>query len=236
MTRAESERRRRRTTRATRRTAGLTLIEIMVVVAIVAVITALAVPGFQAYFQDQRLKQAARNVADAFQRARMEAIRTGRNHVVYVQQDPTGAALTDGGGNVVPVMIVQDDDGTGPLPAPNGQVDAGESRLGVRAENGVNWGVTYATGIATGDTGLAASLATGSTFQTPALAAARWVVFRPDGIPRGYSTAPYAEGPIGSGGGAVYLTNGRRDYAIVLTPLGGVHVDAWDVGLGQWRN
>jgi hypothetical protein len=61
-------------------------------------------------------------------------------------------------------------------------------------------------------------------------------VFRPDGIPRGYSTGPYAEGAIGTGGGAVYLTNGIRDYAIVLSPLGGVQVDAWDVGSGAWRN
>ena len=32
------------------------------------------------------------------------------------------------------------------------------------------------------------------------------------------------------------LTNGRRDYAVVLTPLGGVQVNVWNPALGQWRN
>ena len=50
-----------------------------------------------------------------------------------------------------------------------------------------------------------------------------------------FSTGPYQEGAIGTGAGAVYLTNGARDYAIVLSPLGGVRVSAWDGSLNQWR-
>jgi prepilin-type N-terminal cleavage/methylation domain-containing protein len=218
------------------RSQGLTLIEVMVVIAIIGVMSALALPSFRTFFDDQRLKQAARGVADAFSLARTEAIRTGRSHIVYFQQDPTGAVLRDAAGTTVPVMVVQDDDGTGPLPAPNGQVDVGERRIPVPAVLGVNWGVTFATAAAPGDTGLTASFATGRTFRTPGLAAARWVVFRPDGVPRAYSTAPYTEGSVGTGGGAIYLTNGRRDYAVVLTPLGGVQVNAWNQTLGQWRN
>jgi prepilin-type N-terminal cleavage/methylation domain-containing protein len=219
------------------RTQGFTLIEMMVVLGIIGAMTALAVPGFSTYFADQRVKQAARSVADVLSLARTEAIRTGRNHVVYFQQDPTGAVLKDGAGNIVPVLMVKDDDGTGPLPAPNGKVDVGEPSIPLRAETGVNWGVTFATGAAPGDTGLTANFGTGRTFKTKtAGAAASWIVFRPDGVPRGYSTGPYTEGDIGSGGGAVYLTNGRRDYAIVLAPLGGVRVDLWDRARGQWRN
>lgn len=215
---------------------GVTLVEVMIVIAIIAVMSALALPNFREYFENQRLKQAARSVADAFSMARNEAIRTGRNHVIYFRQDPTGANLTDDGGSVVPVMIVQDDDGPGPLPAPNGQVDVGERRFPVPAQLGVNWGVTNATAVVPGDPGTVAQMATGLTFRTPGLAPARWIVFRPDGLPRSYSAGPYTEGAIGSGGGTVYLTNGRRDYAIVVTPLGGVQVDSWNVGAAQWRN
>lgn len=215
---------------------GFSLIEMMIVVAIVGVSVAVALPAFRTYFEDQRVKQAARSVADVFSLARTEAIRTGRNHIVYFNQDPTGAPLQDAAGNAVPVLLVQDDDGAGALPAPNGIVDAGERRIPVRAELGVNWGATFATAAAPGDSGLAANYVTGQTFQTPGLAAATWVLFRPDGVPRGYSTGPYTEGEIGTGGGGVYLTNGRRDYAIVLAPLGGVKVDLWDRSTGQWRN
>ncbi len=215
---------------------GVTLIEIMVVVAIVGVMSAIAVPSFQTYFRDQRLKQAARSVSDALSLARAEAIRTGRNHIVHINRDPTGAVLLDGAGRVVPVMVVQDDDGTGALPAPNGQVDVGERRIPIPAEAGVNWGVTLATVRAPTDPGPVAAYVTGWSFVTPANVQTSSVLFRPDGIPRAFSIGPYVEGSVGTGGGAVYLTNGRRDYAIVMTPLGGVQVNAWDPALAQWRN
>ena len=34
---------------------------------------------------------------------------------------------------------------------------------------------------------------------------------------------------------SVYITNGRRDYAVVLAALGGVRVHAWDGSPGSWR-
>ena len=54
----------------------------------------------------------------------------------------------------------------------------------------------------------------------------RFVVFTPQGLPVS-ATAACATGGPGSGAGAVYLTNGNRDIAIVLTPLGTVRVHAW---------
>lgn len=219
-----------------RRTQGLTLIEIMIALGIIGIVSGLAVPALRDYFGDQRVKQAARAIADVLSLARTEAIRTGRSHAVYLDRDPTGASLADNAGNIVPMLVAQDDDGTGPLPAPNGQVDAGEPRIPVAAQQGVSWGVTFATTAAPGDTGLTANFTTGRTFRTPGLAAARWIVFRADGVPRAYSTGPYTEGAIGTGGGAIYVTNGRRDYAVVLAPLGGVQVTTWNRALGLWRN
>jgi len=216
--------------------AGLTLVEVMVALGIVAAVVALAIPSWTDWIVNQRTKEAARGVADLLSVARTEAIRTGRNHAVLFQSDPGGALLQDADGDVVPVLVVRDDDGPGPLPDPNGQPDAGEARIPGSAAAGVNWGVTQATAAAPGDPDPNNTFATGLTFRTPANAPARWIVFAPDGVPRGYSTGPYVEGTIGTGGGAVYLTNGERDYAVVLTPLGGVQVSAWDPSIAGWRN
>ena len=42
-------------------------------------------------------------------------------------------------------------------------------------------------------------------------------------------------GQLGSGNGAAYVTNGERDYAVVLNPLGGVRVHVWDRQAGAWQ-
>jgi hypothetical protein len=58
-------------------------------------------------------------------------------------------------------------------------------------------------------------------------------MFRGNGLPVGFDTACNVD-PVGTAGGAIYLTNGRRDYAIVLSPLGAVRVHAFESGAGQW--
>ena len=72
------------------------------------------------------------------------------------------------------------------------------------------------------------------SFTKPDGDAARWVLFRPDGMPRAFSVSPFDEGNVASGNGAVYVTSGERDYAVVLAPLGGVRVHAWERGAGAW--
>ena len=50
---------------------------------------------------------------------------------------------------------------------------------------------------------------------------------RPSGL--NFTPATCASlGRPGEGAGGLYLTNQRRDYAVVLSPLGGVRVHAWD--------
>jgi hypothetical protein len=55
-------------------------------------------------------------------------------------------------------------------------------------------------------------------------------------MPRAFSTGPFAAGALGSGRGAVYVSSGKRDYAVVLAPLGGVRVHAWNRGAAAWTN
>ena len=57
-----------------------------------------------------------------------------------------------------------------------------------------------------------------------------WLLFRGDGMPVGFSGSGGNCGNVGStgtGGAAFYLTNGKRDYSVVLSPLGSVRVHAW---------
>jgi hypothetical protein len=59
------------------------------------------------------------------------------------------------------------------------------------------------------------------------------VLFRPDGIPVSFTFSGGTCGQIagtGSGGGALYITNGERDYAVVLSPLGSARVHLWAAG------
>ena len=64
-------------------------------------------------------------------------------------------------------------------------------------------------------------------------------MFQPNGIPVTFVGAVGGCGAIGitgTGGGALYLTNGKRDYGVVLSSLGGARVHAWDVTAGGWTS
>jgi prepilin-type N-terminal cleavage/methylation domain-containing protein len=230
---------------AKRLRAGMTLIELMVVVGLLGVLSALAVPNIRAWAGDQRTKQAARSLADALLVARTEAIRTGNNYIVYFGDpgtvDPAGNLVTYNG-QWVPLLVIDD----GAPTASNCVIDAGERYLGIaQIDNGPTWGVTEATAAVATDTGAApfnpppAPPWDGATFADSANAKVNWVMFRPDGIPVGFSGAGASCGTVGatgSGGGALYVTNGRREYGVVLTPLGGVRVHIWNPSSNQWSS
>ena len=214
---------------------GFTLIELVVAIAILGVLAAFVLPNFAGWMATQRLKQGARSVADAFQLARAEAIRTNHRYVVFFEtitgEDLEGNPLLDAQGNATPVLVLDD----GPVATANCEIDAGETTLTpVPILAGVSWGVTKATAAAPLDDP-AAVLSNGTTFLDPAGNDVNWVAFRPDGVPVGFDdTCTF--GQTGSGGGSVYVTDGRRDYAITLSPLGAVRIHAWEEVSGSWTN
>ncbi len=220
-----------------RRSAGFTAIEIMIVVGIVAVFAALAVPSWRAYQSNLRLKTAARTVANAFSYARSQALATGNNHVVVLAVDPLnpndvcGNAIVNSQGNPVPVLVYEDDFGG----APNCCYDPGEERLAERAVPNVNWGVTPAAIPPSTEDAGAGDYTTGASFAQPNGADAAWVVFGPDGIPVAFNAACNL-GTTGTGAGAVYVTNGSRNYAVVLNPLGTSNVERFDPVQNAWEN
>jgi prepilin-type N-terminal cleavage/methylation domain-containing protein len=216
--------------------AGFTLVEMMLVVAIVAIFAALAVPSWQRYQSNNQLRAAARSVSNAFSYARSRAVATGNRYVVAFAVDPgnpndvCGNAIEDEKGNPVPFVVFED----GTPAAADCCYDPAELRLSERALPSVSWGVTIAPAPATADTG-GGNYLTGSSFAEPDGSDAAWVAFGPDGVPVAFNVACNV-GTTGTGAGAVYLTNGDRDYSVVLSPLGTSTVDRYDPAEAQWEN
>jgi prepilin-type N-terminal cleavage/methylation domain-containing protein len=216
--------------------AGFTLVEMMLVVAIVAIFAAIAVPSWQRYQSNNQLRAAARSVSNAFAYARSRAVATGNRYVVAFAVDPgnpndvCGNAIVNEKGAPVPFVVF--DDGT--PAAADCCFDLAELRLSERALPGVSWGVTNAPAAAPSDAG-GGDYLTGSSFAEPDGSDAAWVVFGPDGVPVAFNVACNL-GTTGTGAGTIYLTNGDRDYGIVLNPLGTSTVERYDPAQAQWEN
>jgi prepilin-type N-terminal cleavage/methylation domain-containing protein len=215
---------------------GFTIIEVMIVVAIIGIFAAFAVPSWRQYQRNLQLRSAARAVANAFSMARSRAISTGNRHIVVFAVDPgnpndaCGNAIENETGEPVPLVVFDD----GPSAAADCCFDPAELRLAERAQPAVSWGVTLAPGQTPLDVG-AGDYLTGSSFTEPDGSDAAWVAFGPDGIPTAFNAACNFGG-TGTGAGAIYLTNGQRDYGVVLNPLGTSTVERFDPGQGQWEN
>lgn len=223
--------------RNAKREAGFTMSEIVVTVAIMGVLVSMAIPGTQRMITDQTAVDMARTVNNAFHIARIEALRTGRNHVVFFSVggagDTSGNSLVDSNGDPAAVLIL--DDGPTGSANQNCQIDAGENTRTITAKSMLSWGYTYAgTTKAPGDTNARPS-SSGSSFATPTGGSATWVLFRPDGTPVSID-AGCNQGTLGTGTGGIYFTNGERDQAVVLNALGGARVHAWNRATGQWTN
>jgi prepilin-type N-terminal cleavage/methylation domain-containing protein len=221
---------------------GVTLVELMVVVGLMSVVLAIAVPALSDWLGNQRARAAARSLADLLLVARSEAIRTGNRYVLFFGNP----GATDASGNPVeksgawvPVLLIND----GPPVSSDCQIGAGEAFEAIAPIDGMSWGVSDASSPVATDTGAAPFDPSpppdwdGATFADPSNAKVNWLLFRPDGIPVGFSGAAGSCGTIGgvgSGGGAFYVTNGERDFAIVLSPLGGARLHVWNRAAGAW--
>ena len=96
---------------------GFTLVELLVAMALIAILLCLAVPSFSDWLENSRLKQSARDVLNAFQTARLEAIK----HNTFVSLDFTAGASSSG------VIEIYVDDGSGGGTAGNCTRESGET-------------------------------------------------------------------------------------------------------------
>ena len=117
--------------RRDRRRSGFTLIEVAIVVAIVGIVTATTMPNVTRYMEVTRARAAAKSIADAFNVARAQAIRTGNNHVVFFSVggagDAAGNTLQRRDGTAVPILVLND--GSPGSANQNCAIDAGEELI-----------------------------------------------------------------------------------------------------------
>ena len=220
--------------------AGFTLLELMLAVALIGIMAGITSIAMSGSLGEARAKGAVRSIADLLMLARQEAIRTGDNHVVFFFQDAGDNALVGPNGGAAAALLIRDGD-------TDGVVDSGERVAAVYVDDTgtLSWGSTFAANLPTpakapNDNPDATFPETDAdfvccTFLDPDDNEARWVVFMPDGLPRAFKTGPFTAGDVTSGNGAVYVTSGNRDYAVVLAALGGVRVHGFLEEPGAWR-
>jgi type IV fimbrial biogenesis protein FimT len=111
---------------------GLTLIEIIVALAVLTVLSAIALPGFGARLERERLHGAAEALAADVNEARFEAVRQGRPLHVSASQGPAWcwAVTTDpdcpcGSGQACQLRSAREHDHPGVTLRSTGQVELG---------------------------------------------------------------------------------------------------------------
>ena len=227
---------------------GFSLIEMVIVLSILGVLLSMGVMSFSEWSQRQRLSNTSQELAQLLFVGRGEAIRKGVNHIAFFGVDDSGSSLMASDGTTpLAAILIEDSNG-------NLSPDAGEQRMSIPLSSlsGIEWGrveasslVPNANGSLVGDPfagtaveGSSEESASPANFRHPADASAvqSWVLLAPDGTPRAIdSSGATTIAQVGSGDGAIYLNDGERDHAVVISALGSLRSYRWDRSDASWK-
>jgi len=216
---------------------GWTMIEILTVLAIVGVMSTMAVASLKSYSRREDARSAARSVAGLLERARGEALSSGRMTWVVFQQPVNGVAPFADGQFAALIYDTNNDlqpdgaDKVTPINLPSGvsnhafMYDTASSPFQSAGLPDADQSRDIADGSLT-------NTVEGTTLNVDAFMGVPAIGFSSQGIPVKAGT------PLdpGSGAGAVYMTDNESSVvAILVLPLGDVRTMAWDTGSGKWR-
>ena len=230
------------------RTSAFSLIEMVIVLSILGVILSMGVVSFSEWSKKQRLSNSSQELAQLLFVGRSEAIRKGVNHIAFFGIDDSGTSLVAGDGTtLLAALLIEDSNG-------NLSPDVGEHRMSVPLTqlSGISWGrieasslVPNANGSLVGDPfsgttveGSSAESSSPANFRHPADATSvqSFVLLAPDGTPRAIdSSGATTIAQVGTGDGAIYLNDGERDHAVVMSALGALRSYRWDRSDASWK-
>jgi prepilin-type N-terminal cleavage/methylation domain-containing protein len=222
-----------------RRDAGFTVVELMTVVGIAGVLATIAISSLRSYARHEDTRRAAQSVAGTLNRARSEAVASGRMTFV-VFGEPADGTIAFETNQVAAIVVDQDDDQA---------ISAADAVSAVFPPSGINPEVTkYGD---RGDTVLKTAklppldesrqinpgddmtkLTGGSSLPIDPAKAVPIVAFAPQGSP--VSTIDVNNWGVGAGG--MYLTdNDELLIGVIVQPLGDVRVVTYDPAATDWK-